>query len=162
MANLLLSLTLVVTQLFSCGAVPLYLCACDSGSVCIDTGPDDCDCCHDPAAATASSSRDRDHDDDDHGFASGRDSCPTRFESAAALGLLCDCQHVALSAWGGPAIARTTEAPGTSKFIVAPAPVSSTSSTQAVGLSVIRAEFCGPSPPTFFASAILGCVVLRC
>ena len=41
----LLALALVMTQLLSWSVPPVYLCLESDGSICIDSGPEHCDCC---------------------------------------------------------------------------------------------------------------------
>lgn len=45
MTKLVLSLTLVLTQVAASGGSPLFLCLGHCGAVCIDFGPEACDCC---------------------------------------------------------------------------------------------------------------------
>lgn len=149
MANLLLSLILVATQLFSWGAAPLYLCTCGSGSVCIDTGPNDCDCCHDaPHAESNGTARGHEHQHDE--------------ALATTLSLPCECQHVELSIWGGPAVAGSSNAPASGKFVALPAVATATLATDRSGQSPATANLHHAAGPTNFMSAILSTVVLRC
>src|SRR5262245_6186215 len=59
MAKSLLSLVLVATQTISCGACPLYLCVGEDGSLCVDFGPDSCDCCQHVPGASLQEARDQ-------------------------------------------------------------------------------------------------------
>lgn len=45
MMKLPLSLMLVLTQVAASSGSPLFLCLCHDGAVCIDFGPEACDCC---------------------------------------------------------------------------------------------------------------------
>lgn len=149
MANLLLSLILVLAQLFSWGAAPVYLCACGSGSVCIDTGPNDCDCCHEATDAQLDGqavTHEHQHDE----------------ALATTLSLPCDCQHVELSVWGGPAVANSSNESAVAKLTALPLAVIVTLATDLAGQTCSTANLFHGAGPTNFMSAILSTVVLRC
>ena len=91
MTKSLLSLTLILTQLLSWSASPLYLCLDDDGSVCVDFGPDGCQCCQQPAAdghacvAEHGTCKDHDHNNSERQRVDS--------ENALAAGP-CDCTHI--------------------------------------------------------------------
>jgi hypothetical protein len=85
MTRPLLAFWLVLMQLLSAGAAPLYLCLDSDGSVGIDLGPSGCGCCHD------------EHEDS-----------PAFTTNAGEIALgeqaRCDCAHIQISPCGGPVI----------------------------------------------------------
>src|SRR5262249_41923595 len=89
MAKNLLSLLLVMTQLLSWSTQAVYLCVDSDGSICLDGGPDACDCCHHD-----------DHDCDHHGCSQHHDpvlvaSCATQPAGQwEATESDCNCWHI--------------------------------------------------------------------
>jgi hypothetical protein len=144
MAKLLLSLVLVATQLVSWSSARLYLCVCNRESVCIDRGPDDCDCCHESEAAPQDA------------IVAERGSMP-----ALSLQATCECRHVELSLAGPATVVRTADRCESGEFIALPSPVNLLS-------AFITADDCllqvppGQSAAAIYTSAILGSVALRC
>jgi hypothetical protein len=87
-----LAACLIVMQLLSTGAAPLFLCLDSDGSVGIDFGPSGCDCCH-----------------DDH------QHLPAESSLALHAGLVaasqhapCECAHIQISPSAGPVISSPT------------------------------------------------------
>ena len=113
MANRLLSLMLVATQLVSWNASPLYLCVGSEGSVCIDLGSENCNCCPETAerasacvvahtqhpADTQRVSTRLIHEHDEDQLAPGHHD--SHVSSAA-----CECKHIQLLYQQGPVVFR--------------------------------------------------------
>jgi hypothetical protein len=102
-----LTLLLVLVQLTAWGRAPLYLCVSSDGTVCVDLGPDFCDCCgHEPGAdgdhACSAGCEHHDH--------SASDVCGAHQEGQAGNDSLatapCDCTHIGLAARQEAAIVR--------------------------------------------------------
>jgi hypothetical protein len=156
-----LSLLLATTHLLTCGAAPLYLCIDADGSMCIDAGPADCDCCGD-AVATA-----HDHEAcgatcDEHereaavADAACREAGPDSLVSATP----CDCEHLAISGSCAPAIVRASSAEACKFMPIAMAhPSLTTVPTATLGPS---ADLFEQPSSTLFLSMVLRSVVLRC
>lgn len=88
LAKLLTTLTLVAAQTLTWAGGPLFLCVDSGGNVCIDGGPDACECC--PA--------DQEHAGSgctEHAMCEAFDAASTPCSSKApsVTGEPCDCQH---------------------------------------------------------------------
>jgi hypothetical protein len=160
MANLLLSLVLVVTQLLSWSATPMYLCLCGSGSLCIDAGPDDCDCCEVNEVATAIHSPGQLHHDHD-ALACG-DSHTAAGESATWLAAPCDCRHVELAGPGTLALARSGDRADAQHLAAVPADAHATVCIAPVLAALTAGRLFDQRPPALALAGILRSVVLRC
>ncbi|MGD9720692.1 MAG: hypothetical protein AB7O59_16185 [Pirellulales bacterium] len=175
MAKLILSLVLAFTQLCSWGGAPVYLCICGERSVCIDGGPQQCNCCEDQhesatvaGACTKGECADHAHE---HAAIAAPGSVSNVHElaganadhGAAALTTPCDCDHVQLSsATRAPALTRGAWEADHGQFITPPVAAH-------VGLNLVPADADAPRtallrPPrsTLFTATILSTVVLRC
>jgi hypothetical protein len=86
LAKLLTTLTLVTAQTMTWAGGPLFLCVDSAGEVCIDGGPDACECC--PAAQSTTGACCEEHATCKAGVAA---SCATNAQSVT--GEPCDCQH---------------------------------------------------------------------
>ena len=107
MVKPLLIILLALVQVTAWGRAPLYLCVSNDGTVCVDLGPDFCDCCHHESTA-----------DDHHGCSAGcdhhehsaSDVCRLHQEGPVADDSLatapCDCTHIGLAARQEAAIVR--------------------------------------------------------
>jgi hypothetical protein len=112
MAKSLLSLALMATQLFSWSASPLYLCLCGNGSICIDFGPDNCDCCKHSQV-----------DDDctvhhackvhEHGDSSER----AGHDQNSVAGNPCDCTHIQISQRQISTVVSSSSSPDAERLI---------------------------------------------
>ncbi len=145
MVKLLLSLVLIATQLASSSSARLYLCVCDSESVCIDRGPDDCDCCHEHNAPAPQHAVTTEHDD----------------AEAPSLQATCECRHVELSLAGPATVLRADDPSDAGQFIAPPSPVGLLPASNAAD-NCLRQSPPGQSAAAVYASAILGSVALRC
>jgi hypothetical protein len=161
MANLLLSLALVVTQFLSWGAAPRFLCVSDDGSVCIDAGPQACGCCHDEHAEHAVAGCDQRHHDD-HALVCDATPHWTDATHALALSDPCECRHIELSAVCAPAIVRGSERSHSDQSGALPAAAHAATPLLPVDASLVVAEVAAPPGSTLYLSSILGSVVLRC
>jgi hypothetical protein len=99
----LLILMLAALQVLSGTGAARFLCISRSGSVCIDSGPESCQCCgHDESC------RDEEPDNDEHGCCHNdavTKSCdaqkadrPAASESAIVADETCGCTHISISA----------------------------------------------------------------
>ncbi|MEX2112812.1 MAG: hypothetical protein WD845_06470 [Pirellulales bacterium] len=147
MAKLLLSLVLAATQLLSWSAAPLYLCVCDSDSLCIDAGPDDCNCCHEDEAIAQHDAIVEEHDHD---------------ASAWGLTAACDCRHVELSLAGPATAVRGADQIDSGKLVALPSLATLSPALFTADISLLRTPPGEMVAPDFYALAILGSVVLRC
>lgn len=91
MTKALLSLTLILTQLLSWSASPLYLCLGDDGSICVDFGPEDCTCCKQPTVA--GSERVAEHGTCKDHVHHNSEKQGLNSENSVA-GAPCDCTHI--------------------------------------------------------------------
>lgn len=100
MTRLLLSLTLVLTQVAASGGSPLFLCLSHNGAVCIDFGPEACDCCD--ASTCSHESCSPAECGHSHGGASicDQQSCEPESSESGLRSLAddCGCKHVQISA----------------------------------------------------------------
>ena len=112
MMQSLLSLVLVMTQLLSWSASPLYLCFDDDGSVCIDLGPDECGCCKHSPADDECVSVDGSCEDHDHS-----DSAKLATALEGSFGASpCDCTHIQISQ--SPMLVRSSTSPDAQRLVV--------------------------------------------
>jgi hypothetical protein len=105
MAKSLLSLALIVMQLLSWSASPLYLCLSSDGSVCVDLGPDACECCK--HSAVESETCDATHEscaDHNHGMPENQGTSLASF----SVGDPCGCTHVQISQPQSPTLNRSS------------------------------------------------------
>ncbi len=145
MAKLLLSLILIAMQLVSWSSARLFLCVCDSESVCIDRGPDDCDCCHEhdpPAQRQAALAA---HDN----------------TGSSSLQATCECRHVELSLAGPATVVRADDPSHSGEIIALPLLLNPLHVFTAADECLQQAPP-GQSAAAIYASAILGSVALRC
>jgi len=113
MAKSLLSLALIVTQLLSWSASPLYLCLGSDGSVCVDHGPDGCECCkHSHSDDECVGSRAcKDHDHNNPGERGGH-------QEDLAAGDPCDCTHIQILQTQSPTLIPSSNSPDVEHLIV--------------------------------------------
>jgi hypothetical protein len=100
----LLTILLAVVQLTAWGRAPLYLCVSSNGTVCVDLGPDFCDCCQHEDANHACASACIHHDHAAINSACVGHECPAVDDSLVAEP--CDCTHIGLSSGQDAAMAR--------------------------------------------------------
>jgi hypothetical protein len=158
----LLTILLALVQVTAWGRAPLYLCVSGDGTVCVDLGPDLCDCCHheSPADSEHACSAGCDH----HEHAAG-DVCGQQQEAQVADDSLatdpCDCTHIGLAARQDPAIVRANvdHDHDPSSFASLPLAVSA----ERLPLTIAFAERAIDRPLTpSYSLALLATVVLRC
>ena len=153
MVKLLLSVVLVATQVVSWNASPLYLCMSADGSICLDFGPESCDCCrHDAAQSECSSGHDPCHD---HGQSD---------DSAADESDPCGCGHIQISQPQAATLVRIVAAPDCSHRSIPPAALHSDWAPGCC-LSAARASAHGPLRGRDSPSAtliLLASVVIQC
>jgi hypothetical protein len=123
MIHTLVSLMLVLAQVFSWSAAPLYLCLEADGSTCLDLGPLLCECCRseEPAQAVHDQAC-AEHGCQEHGCQ--EHSCPehelrTPAEQASAAtsfldGAPCGCTHRQISAAQAATVGRASSSVDTS------------------------------------------------
>jgi hypothetical protein len=146
MAKLTVSLLLVFTQFLSWNAAPVYLCICDKDTVCLDGGPDDCNCCHEDA-------------DEHHATADNRQPAD---RTTLALTSECDCRHVELSLAGPVTLVRGADHVDGSNWLALPCPAIFSPSLVAADQMLLRAPPGEQTAADIYASTILGSVTLRC
>ncbi len=146
MAKLIVSLFLVLTQFLSWNAAPVYLCICDNDAVCLDGGPDDCNCCHEDA--------------DEHHAVAGDHRPADR--ATLALTSECDCRHVGLSLAGPVTVVRAADHTDVSTWLALPCPAIFSPSLVATDQILLRTPPDELAAADFYASTILGSVALRC
>ena len=107
MVKPLLTILLALVQVTAWGRAPLYLCVSSDGTVCVDLGPDFCDCCHHETSAEG-----------DHACSAGcshhehaaDDACRLHQNGQVPGDSLatapCDCTHLGLAARLDAAIVR--------------------------------------------------------
>jgi hypothetical protein len=145
MAKLTVSLLLVFTQFLSWNAAPVYLCVCDSGTVCLDGGPDDCNCCHEDA-------------DEHHAIAQDRHTDHASPELASE----CDCRHVGLLLSSPATIVRAADHSDASHWVALPCPAIFSPTLAAADQLSLRAPPGESTAADLYASTILGSIALRC
>jgi len=164
MTKFLLAMTLVATQAFASLGLPLYLCLGHDGSICVDFGPDACDCCQ----------HESDHECDEHGNC-GSAHCSHEHSHAPAGAARpaddaepsalasddCPCTHVQISAPQHAATVKSSEsAADSSAFSVLAANVV----TAPLVLTADAGEFRihGPAGSPCCALALVASAVMRC
>jgi hypothetical protein len=151
MPRFLVTLALVFAQALPWAGGPVFVCTERDGSVCLDGGPLNCNCCVTDAGMPASC-------DDEHGAATPP-SCTFTHSSAEFGAAPCDCEHqlweAAPTTLAGRAVTGLADRPADAVFAL-PAAMTPILASQAEACSILR----GPSAGA--AERILSCVVLRC
>ncbi len=154
MTRLLATLALIVSQSMSWAAGPLYVCVDREGEVCLDRGPQACDCCATDIDLSAAS-----HADHDAATCTGMRG-PATLADASLTEAPCDCDHQLLEAAPTTGAARSLaagmERPDQAP-LWSPAVVECSSAT--------NADACWAAanlPAGDFAQHLVCCVVLRC
>lgn len=146
MAKLTVSLFLVFTQFLCWNVAPVYLCVCDKDTVCLDGGPDDCNCCHEDA-------------DEHHAIADNHEPAN---HASPELTSECDCRHVELSLAGPVTVVRAADHTDVSNWVALPCPAIFSPSLVAADQVLLRVPPDEATAADFYASTILGSVALRC
>ena len=155
MSRSLLASVLVLTQLLSSNASPLYLCIESDGSFCVDSGPENCDCCHSVCEPIENHFIDSDVcDSHPHG-------------SPLVIGFLanhgaCDCTHIQISQVQGPVVISATSSPETGRFTALHATLSGAS--QWIVVTGFDNSWLSqrPCPSALLPSVGLFSVIMRC
>lgn len=154
MTRLLATLALVVAQSMSWAAGPLYVCVDRDGEVCLDRGPQACDCCATDVDLSAASHADHD----------AATCTEVRAPAVLAEALLteapCDCDHQLLEAapttGAARSLAASMERPDHAPLWL-PAAVDCSSAANADVCFAAANLLVGD-----FAQHLIFCVVLRC
>jgi hypothetical protein len=157
MVKLLVSLSLVMTQLYSWSAAPLFLCVSGNGSVCVDAGPEACDCCDEADSdhcTTVGCEHQHDHDAE---LAAEEHRCADTGTHSLSSG--CGCRHLQLSQGSVIASRGTTSHDVDLQPIRAGLPFAVAILPTLTGHAGLEA---GPTFPAFFAAHVVGSVMLRC
>jgi hypothetical protein len=154
MPKSLLALAILMTQLLSGSGSPVYLCLDSDGSVCIDGGPDHCDCGH-----AEGSLHEHCCDVGDDCQSGEHDS---RLDAdGAAERPPCDCTHIQISETQIPVVRSLVAWPEASRVAAwQAAPCGCLNSTTAALDAVARWH--GRSSPVPWPQSGRLCAVLRC
>ena len=162
MVKPLLTILLALVQVTAFSRAPLYLCVSSDGTVCVDLGPDFCDCCHHESTA-----------DDHHGCSAGcdhhehsaSDVCRLHQEGPVADDSLatapCDCTHIGLAARQEAAIVRADVDRDQHQSWLASAPLCLTAE-RVPGSNAFAERTVDRSLAPTCSLALLATVVLRC
>jgi len=157
MAQSLLILMLVTTQLLAGNSGTVYLCVSNDGSYCcIDTGSTSCECCHDEQEAA--------HDACCSDPACGDEAPPFRQQGLLA-GDPCGCTHipVLISADQPATVVRPSNRTESERLALLVAWLPSLFLGSQVGvLTSLPTRWSGPPAAPDFALTVISTVVLRC
>ena len=161
MVKPLLIILLALVQVTAWGRAPLYLCVSNDGTVCVDLGPDFCDCCHHELAAEG------DHGCSagcDHHDQAGGDVCGHQQEAQVADSSLatapCDCTHIGLAARPDAAIVRANVDHDHDQASLASVPLAFSAERLPVAITFAERTILRPLAPSS-SLALLATVVLR-
>jgi hypothetical protein len=149
MPKRLLTLALLLAQLLSWSAPPVYLCLECDGSVGIDAGPEHCDCHAQDAASEHRFAADHDHER--HSLDA---DCGTHDED-------CGCRHIQISQQQSPAVVSSSASFDTRQAADACAAAvccaSSLAADVAAAFCLLRLSSVDPSPPAAQFSLVRRC-----